>query len=125
MKLSSRFLFYFIGFSIGVFILSISLRNLNFPWFPESRVKNKLTKNTIIVLDSVGAKMSLYSLEKNNIDQYILQSDVNFKKSIINGLMTTSCNQYNLSLDSVSFVINACPDSCEQDSLIINVIDIY
>ena len=125
MKLSTRFFFYFIGVSIGVLILSVSLRDLNFPWLPESRVKNKLIKNTILILDSVSSKMLLYNLDKNNIDQYILQSNVNFKKSTINGLMMTTCNQYDLSLDGVSFVIDVCPDSCQKDSVIVSVIDLY
>jgi hypothetical protein len=127
MKLSTRFFLYFIGVGIGVFLLIISLngRELNFPWLPESRVKSKLIKNDILVLDSVTSKMLLYGLEKTDIDQYILQSDVNFQSSNITGLMRTSCNKYNLLLDSVNFVINACPDSCQDDALIVQLIDLY
>ena len=127
MKLSTRFFLYFIGVGIGVFVLIISLngRELNFPWLPESRVKSKLIKNDILVLDSVTSKMLFYGLETTNIDQYILQADVNFQSSNITGLMRTSCNKYNLLLDSVNFVINACPDSCQDDALIVQLIDLY
>tara|TARA_B100001250_G_C19790068_1_gene786052 strand:- start:892 stop:1281 length:390 start_codon:yes stop_codon:yes gene_type:complete len=126
MKLSTRFFLYFLGVGIGIFILTISLngRELNFPWWPESRVKSKLIKNDILILDSVISKMLFYGLEKTHINQYILQSDVNFQKSSVTGLIRTSCNKYNLSLDSINFILSACPDSCTEDSSIVRLIDV-
>ena len=89
MNFLNRFYFFCFGILLGVLVLYFSIRTreipLTFDYFPNSRVKKHLIQNKILFSKEIVCKMNCYNLDTAFLDQYILNSDVDFKKSKIRG----------------------------------------
>ena len=112
MNLYNRFYFYFIGIFFGLFILFISLKfrdnPISFDYFPNSRVISYVKKKHIDISDLAFCKMSCYNLDSISLQKNIINSTVNFKKSIIHNVR---CKQYFLSCNNLNFILGNCSDS--------------
>lgn len=89
MNFLHRFSFFLIGSLLGCFLILFSLqfRNkpLSFNYFPESRVKNFLIKNSGLFSSKALCKINCYNLDTLLLSSYIENSVVDFKKSKIRG----------------------------------------
>ena len=121
MSFLNRFYFFFFGVLLGVFILFLSLSKredkIKFNYFPNSRVKNYLTQNEILFTEKSSCKIDCYNLDTALIVEYILTSDVDFRKSQIRG---TECKKY--WLNNKTHKLNLLFGDCNHS---ISLIDIF
>ena len=89
MNFFNRFSFFLIGILLGcvLILFSLQFRNqpLSFNYFPESRVKNFLIKNSGLFSSNALCKINCYNLDTLLLSSYIENSVVDFKKSKIRG----------------------------------------
>ena len=89
MNFFNRFSFFLIGALLGCGLILFSLKfrkkPLSFHYFPESRVKNFLVKNSGLFSRVALCKMNCYDLDTLSLSRYIENSVVDFKKSKIRG----------------------------------------
>ncbi|MBJ05381.1 MAG: hypothetical protein CMP65_05740 [Flavobacteriales bacterium] len=107
-----RFSLFFLGIFLGVIILffSLSLRDgpISFNYFPNSRVISYMAKNNINFYEKSHCKMKCCNLDSIELNYFISNSKVNFKKSIIRN---KNLKLYHLSYNDFNFLIEKRNDS--------------
>ena len=88
MNLIYRFSFFFIGISLGLVLVFLSLKMrenpIEFDYFPNSRVKKQFLKKEIMLSEKAICKMNCHNFD-TLLSDFIMRSKVDFKKSKIRG----------------------------------------
>tara|TARA_B100000902_G_C27260159_1_gene890236 strand:- start:24 stop:470 length:447 start_codon:yes stop_codon:yes gene_type:complete len=107
MNFINRLYFFSFGIILGVVIIIFSLGNrkevLNFNYLPNKRVKSYLIKKQVSFTAKSICRFTLLGLDTMLLNEYITQSDVDFKSSKIRGYIN---KEYHLSFQLNRFGIN-------------------
>lgn len=89
MNFLNRFFFFCLGIFLGIILILFSFQkrkeSISFNYFPNNRIKNYLLKSKIFLSRKAICKIECFNLDTAFLDEYIMSSNVNFKKSKIRG----------------------------------------
>ncbi len=89
MNIFNRFYFFSFGVFLGIVLIFFSLgerkETLSFNYFPNNRIKKHLKQNKVFFSKKAICKMTCLDLDTALLDNYISNSNVDFKKSKIRG----------------------------------------
>ncbi|MBL31855.1 MAG: hypothetical protein CMP62_03930 [Flavobacteriales bacterium] len=89
MNFLNRFLFFCLGIFLGIILIVFSFQkrkdSISFNYFPNNRVKNYFLQSNIFFSEKAMCKIECFNLDTAFLDEYIMSSHVNFKKSKIRG----------------------------------------
>lgn len=77
-----RFLYYLIGFTIGLIFVLFFFQNRGCAWLPSNRVKNTILDKVIILPASENAIFKAEGFDKNTILSFLNDGDIIFNESI-------------------------------------------
>ena len=89
MSFFNRFLIFFFGILFGCLILNLSFNfrgePIRFNYLPNNRIKSNIIHGDVFFSSQALCKISCFNLDTLLLDDYLLDSNVDFKKSKIRG----------------------------------------
>lgn len=80
-KLSTRLLYYFTGFGIGILFVIFFFQNRGCSWTPNNRVKQAIVDRVVVINDDFQKEMNQRGITEKMIKAVIEKGDIDFKNS--------------------------------------------
>jgi hypothetical protein len=119
MKLINRFIYFFVGLSIGLIFLAFLFqkKNTKFNYLPNSRVINDINSKKIHYSAELHTAFAKNKITTSKVQEIIKYGEVNFSKS---NTKLDSCNIYTIetTIEQISYAVKL--ENCKNEVKIIS-----
>jgi hypothetical protein len=119
MKLINRFIYFFVGLSIGLIFLAFLFqkKNTKFNYLPNSRVINDINSKKIHYSPELHTAFAKNKITTSKVQEIIKYGEVNFSKS---NTKLDSCNIYTIetTIEQISYAVKL--ENCKNEVKVIS-----